>query len=121
MNTITVTSATAVTAKLCAAIRNGVDGETVDATGGTLPTHGYWVGGRSWTLVKSASRVTPDDVAGFVSAHPTARYFGVWVENGRAYLDIADHVLSPRDAHAMAVERNEIAVFNIDTGECEHI
>ncbi|OII61199.1 hypothetical protein BJP40_06640 [Streptomyces sp. CC53] len=119
MATNTLTDAPATTAALYRAIRTGSDGATVDSYRQPLPETGYWVGGQSWTLVKAVSRITPDDVAGFVSTHPNARYFGVWVENGRAYLDVVDHVPAERSAYALATARSEMAVFNIATGESE--
>ncbi|MFF8831367.1 hypothetical protein [Streptomyces sp. NPDC015131] len=119
MATNTLVDAPATTAALFQAIRSGSEGVTVDSYGRELPETGYWVGGQSWTLVKAVSRVTPDDVAGFVSTHPEARYFGVWVEKGRAYIDAVDYVEGSRRAFALATVRSEMAVFNIGTGESE--
>lgn len=110
---------TRTTAALWAAIRNGAEGATVDALGGELPRYGYWVGGRSWTLVRAAHAVTPDDVAGYVSVHPDARYFGLWVDGGRVYLDAVDLIYRETDAHDVARERRELAVFNIRSGQSE--
>lgn len=110
---------TRVTRELWAAISGGQDGATVDALGGELPHYGYLVGGRSWTLVRAASRVTPDDVAGFVSANEDARYFGMWVDGGRVYLDAVDLIYRESDAKDAARERCELSIFNIRTGECE--
>lgn len=110
---------TRTTATLWHAIRNGSAGVTADSLGNELPHYGYWVGGQSWTLVKAIGRVTPDDVAGFVSAHPETRYFGMWVEDGRVYLDAVDLIYSATEAHAVASERRELSIFNISAGECE--
>ena len=110
---------TRTTAALWSAIRTGRDGVTVDALGNDLPRYGYYVGGQSWTFVRAAHAVTPDDVAGYVSAHSATRYFGMWVEGGRVYLDAVDLIYRETDAHETARERRELAVFNISSGECE--
>lgn len=110
---------TRTTASLWRAIQDGADGVTVDSLGNELPKYGYYVGGRSWTLVRAAHAVTPDDVAGYVSTHSDTRYFGMWIEGGRVYLDAVDLIYREADAHATGRERRELAVFNISTGECE--
>jgi hypothetical protein len=110
---------TRTTAALWAAIRNGAEGVTVDALGNELPRYGYYVGGASWTLVRAAHAITPDDVAGYVSTHSGTRYFGMWVDGGRVYLDAVDLIYRESEAHETARERRELAVFNISTGECE--
>lgn len=110
-----------VTRELWAAISSGADGATVDAHGGELPRYGYLVGGRSWTLVRAAHRVTPDDVAGFVSRNSDSRYFGMWVEDGRVYLDCVDLIYRESDAFEAARERRELAVFNVRSQECETV
>jgi hypothetical protein len=113
--------ATRVTRELWAAISSGSEGTTVDANGGELPKYGYLVGGRSWTLVRAAHRITPDDVAGFVSRNSDSRYFGMWVEAGRVYLDAVDLIYRESEAFETARERCELAVFNARTAQCEDV
>lgn len=110
---------TRTTASLWHAIQNQAAGVTVDALGGEMPRYGYWVGGQSWTLVRAAHVITPDDVAGYVSTHSDARYFGMWVDGGRVYLDAVDLIYRASEAHETAYERRELSVFNISTGSCE--
>lgn len=117
--TMTATTTGYLTDVLYAAVQARVSGITLDTLGETLPESGYWVGGQSWTLTKSVDNFTRDDVEDYVAAHPASRFFGVWVENGRAYLDITDHVESARAAHQLACQRCEFAVFNISSGQCE--
>lgn len=109
------------TRKLWAAISSGADGVTVDALDGEAPRYGYMVGGGSWTLVRAAALITPDDVAGFVSAHPDARYFGMWVDGGRVYLDVCNLVYREADAFKTAADRSELSIFNVRTAECEAV
>lgn len=120
MGTTVTRDATRVTRELWNATQTRSEGATVDALDFPLPHYGYWVGGQSWTLVKAADRVTPDDIAGFVSAHPSARYFGVWVEDDRAYFDVVDLIYREETARETARERHELAVFNISTRETEY-
>lgn len=110
---------TRTTRQLWAAISSGQAGITVDALDNELPHYGYFVGGRSWTLVRAAALITPDDVAGYVSSNSDARYFGMWVDGGRVYLDAVDLIYRESDAQDAARERCELAVFNVRTGNCE--
>lgn len=122
MGTLLTRDATAVTRALWSAIQSGKDGETVDALGRSgLPRYGYYVGGRSWTLVRAASNVTPDDVAGFVSANDDASFYGMWVDGGRVYIDAVDLIYSTPEAFRIARERCELSIFNISTGECQEV
>lgn len=119
MGTTLVRDDTRTTASLWAAIQNGSEGVTVDSLGNELPRYGYYVGGQSWTLVRAAHAVTPDDVAGYVSTHSATRYFGMWVDGGRVYIDAVDLIYRESEAHATARERRELAIYNISAGECE--
>lgn len=112
---------TRTTREIWAAISSGSDGTTVDALDGQLPCYGYWVGGRSWTLVRAASKITPDDVAGFVSSNSDCRYFGMWLDSGRVYLDAVDLIYSATDAREAASDRCELSIFDISSGECQEV
>jgi len=113
---------TAVTRALWTAIQSGKAGATVDALGRSgLPRYGYYVGGHSWTLVRAAHAITPDDVAGFVSANPDAPYYGMWVDGGRVYLDAVDLIYSTPEAFKIARERCELSIFDISSGECQEV
>ena len=118
MSTITRDD-TRITRELWAAIQSGQDGATVDALGFELPHYGWYVGGKSWTLVRAAEHITPDDVAGYVSVHPDTRYFGMWVDGGRVYLDSVDLIYREADAHTLGRKRRELSVYNISARECE--
>lgn len=109
----------AATSQLWNAIRNDADGVTVDVTGSALPTGGFFVGGSAEPLVKGQDHITPDDVAGYVSTHPEARFFGLWREGDQYWLDCTEHYADADAAHSVARQRHEIAVYNITTGGCE--
>lgn len=106
------------TATLWHAIRNGEAGVTADSLGFELPHYGYYVGGQSPTLVMPTGTVTPDDVAGFVSTHPETRYFGMWEDDGKIYVDAVDLIYSGQRAMELARERGELAVFDISDRKC---
>ena len=101
------------------AAANECAGFTVDRFNESLPRTGYFVGGQSWTLIRAAELLTPEDVDQYVSTHPNTRYFGMWVDDHKVYVDSVDHISDHDKAHAVASERHELAVFNITTGECE--
>lgn len=98
---------------------NGCVGFTVDTHGESLPREGYFVGGQSYTLVRAANMITPDEITRYVQSHPNTRYFGMWVEDHQVYVDCVDHITDAATAHTLGQEREEIAIYNITTGECE--
>ena len=98
---------------------NGCVGFTVDTHNEPLPRNGYFVGGQSYTLVRAANMITPDEITRYVTSHPETRFFGMWVEGSDVYVDCVDHVTDAETAHQMGQDREEIAIYNIATGECE--
>jgi hypothetical protein len=65
--------------------------------------------------------VTPDDVAGFISTHPETRYFGMWEDGGKIYIDAVDLIYSGSQAAELARERGELAYFDISDGQCVEV
>lgn len=102
---------------LWAALKDGQDGATVPLSRpnghGTLPSTGYWVGGRSWTLTVSAHRIRPGMVRQFTEAHPRAPYIGYWIDQSTVHLDATDHIPDLVTALALAEQRGETAIWDI--------
>jgi hypothetical protein len=117
--TVATRDDTRVTRDLWSAIANGAPGATVDALGHSLPSEGYFVGGRSYVSVHPVDSITPDDVAGYVSSNSDARYFGMWEHDGKIFLDAVDWIVDRVHARQLGRLRREIEIFNIATGECE--
>jgi hypothetical protein len=117
--TVVTRDDTRITRDLWSAIANGAPGATVDALGHSLPSTGYFVGGRSYVATIPVASITPDDVAGYVSDHSRTRYFGMWEHDGKIFLDAVDHIVDRDHARQLGRLRREIEIFNIATGECE--
>lgn len=49
------------------------------------------------------------------------RWFGAWVDDGWVYLDISEHVPGRGTARALARMRNQLAIYNLSTGEAETV
>lgn len=100
---------------LYAMAKAGEDG-TLDADNETLPTYGYWVGGRCESLVyKDVESIDRGELAWFIGTNPSQHY-GVWVNqvDKRIYFDVADHQEFRVDAEALAKLRGEIAIWGIE-------
>lgn len=110
---------TRITRELWTAIRTGQPGATVSATNTGLPSSGYFVGGESYAQVRHSSKITPDDVAAYVSAHPSVDLFGMWVDGGVVYLDAVTHVPNGFSAASLGRERGEKSIYNVTSGSCE--
>lgn len=98
----------------------GEDG-TARLDAGPLPTLGYWVGGRRTLVLRDLESVMLDDVRAFVVGQDhRSPYYGVWTDSqdGAVYLDAVDWVLDEQEAIALAVERAELAIWDIQ-GERE--
>lgn len=93
----------------------GKDG-TISYNGSDLPTTGYFVGGKYPSLVWSdPSEWHLNKVRSFVANSPCVEYYGVWTdsESGVVYIDGVDHYESLEEALAYAVDRGEIAIWDI--------
>lgn len=99
------------------------DGGTVALHGHSLPTTGYFVGGRIPSLILSEEEVSRRaviyQVIDFVSRAGTP-YVGVWrdSETGKIYFDAVEWYYDEYSAGKVARERRELAVWDI-SGERE--
>lgn len=86
------------------------------------PKTGFFVGGRSWTLVTRPDVFDPYTALDFLEAHRTvlshkAVFVGWWTHQGKVYLDVTDRFRSRQNAIAEGKARGEIAIWDIERKE----
>lgn len=89
---------------------------------GTIPRHdreipktGFWVGGKFPSLVfKHPEDIDRGELAWWVGLNP-ASWYGVWVdsEDGAIYFDGATHMVHEDFARNLAIQRGEIAIWDV--------
>ena len=102
--------------QLYAMAKNGEDG-TIRVDGGTLPSAGYYVGGKCPSFIaKDVAELDRGELAWWVGNNP-AKYYGVWVDSSSKertiYIDAVTHVNDERLAVLLGKSRNEIAIWDI--------
>lgn len=103
---------------LVAMAKAGEDG-TVSTHGEPLPESGYYVGGKSPSLIfESAELVDRGEVGWWLGTNRACDYYGVWADQstGKIYLDGVSHVNNHDLAIAIAELRGEIAIWDIASG-----
>jgi len=90
---------------------------TVSAYGEpSLPTDGYYVGGKIPSLVfNNIHEIDRGELAWWLGSNTFVRYYGVWTdqEDGKIYFDGVTHMGTLAGAAALARRRKEIAVWDI--------
>lgn len=99
-------------------IVDGDDG-TLDVMGYELPAHGYFVGGNGSPLVFESREAanTPGALRSMVEfvKNTPARFVGWWADSGtgKVYIDGSDWFASLDEARRIALERGEIAFWDM--------
>jgi len=80
------------------------------------------VGGKYQTLKFSFGEPTSetvDTIARWIDSHPSdgCSFYGSWIEEGVVYVDACDVTITQAMAEWYGRERNEIAIYNIKTGD----
>ena len=105
--------------RLYSLVKAGEDG-TIATDGAPLPEMGYYVGGRTPSLVyKSVEDVDRGEIAYWVGTHGVASFYGVWTdsETGTVYFDAVSLMESRAAANLLAKRRGELAIWDIANGE----
>jgi hypothetical protein len=110
-------NAHAVAEHIMTELSEGRDG-SICGKGVNVPTKGFMVGGKSWTLTAQTENFDSYTVLDFVTAHRAAlswedTYVGWWTHKGRVYLDVADNIPDRDSAVHMGTQRGEIAIWDI--------
>ena len=101
---------------------DNVAGCTVTRNGRiTNAKRGYWVGGRltcQFSVNQPRERVEPI-IAAWIEALPdNARNVGIWTSDGKIYVDVSDLFSNRENAIDAALNRGELAIWDIANG-CE--
>lgn len=98
-------------------------GASINVTTGTTPNSGYMVS-RAGSEVVIDGELTRDGLEQFTQAYHEEldnpdTYLGVWEddETGLVYLDISDNLDNLDNAMALGVERDQLAIYAVDSGE----
>lgn len=92
---------------------------------GDGPKHGYMVSvdpHDEEVVPLRAVQMTPDYIGEYLDTHePSLRgpdsYFGGWAHNGKVFFDTSIHTDSADEARKLAIEHNQKAYYDIDTGQ----
>lgn len=89
-----------------------------------LLRHGYMVGGVVPTHVEVLHDVAQvaDTLEWFAHKHADileshVTFLGTWIDGGRVYLDVSQHVVKREDALALGRARGELAIWDCAEGE----
>ena len=98
-------------------------GASINLASGSTPAGGYMVS-RAGSEVVVDGGLSRDDLAQFAQAYHeeldnSDTYLGVWADEdtGLVYLDISDNLDNMDMAVALGVEREQLAVYAVESGE----
>lgn len=99
---------------LVAMAKAGEDG-TVSTHGEPLPESGYYVGGKTPSLIFDNVTDVDRGEVGWWIGNNSSRFYGVWVDSdtGKIYFDAVTHMNYKSYALSVARSRGEIAVWDI--------
>ena len=93
-------------------------GITLDKSGMPLSyPMGYQVSEKDLEIVP-AYRLTKKHLLEMLKKLPKGSNLGVWIDNGKAYIDQSMRVLSKAKALQLGKALNQISVFDWKTGDC---
>ena len=104
-----------------ATLKNG--GLTIKPFTGEKPDSGYMVALEGFELKVPVAEFFTGVVADYIGEHAKALMdnsslcLGTWVNEGTVYLDLSENVPNREKALELGRERNQLAVFNLETFE----
>jgi hypothetical protein len=97
------------------------EGFSIPIRGGETPTKGWAVslaGNETiYEELPSYDDLTLDVLGKLHAQHDHPLYLGGWYDNGHYYLDISRIIDDYSEAMAIASENNQLAIYNLETGE----
>ena len=99
-------------------IKNG--GATLNKSGAAVSfRRGYQVSARDcFTLdAENVERIAAA-VSGLLQEIGRGQFVGVWIDGGRAYIDISERIPNKADALRVGKERGQISVYAWSSGAC---
>ena len=98
-------------------------GLTIKPFTGEKPSGGYMVALQGYELQVPVSEFFTGLVADYIGEHAQklmdnpSLCLGTWINEGSAYLDLSENIQSRDKALELGRERNQIAIFNLETFE----
>ena len=98
-------------------------GLTIKPFTGEKPSGGYMVALQGYELQVPASEFFTGIVADYIGEHAQklmdnpSLCLGTWVNEGIVYLDLSENVPNREQALQLGKERNQLAIFNLETFE----
>ena len=98
-------------------------GLTIKPFTGEKPSGGYMVALQGYELQVPVTEFFTGIVADYIGEHAQklmanpSLCLGTWVNEGIVYLDLSENVGSREQALALGKERNQLAIFNLETFE----
>ena len=94
------------------------NGATLDKSGLPLAyTCGYQVSKKDLEIIP-AYRLTKKHLIDMLDKLPKGSNLGVWIDNGKAYIDQSIRVLNKTKALQLGKALNQISIYNWATGDC---
>lgn len=92
-------------------------GGTYSLDGTPVPSTGYFVSVPDRTLTVPATVITQDILEAYAETVPAGLLLGGWVNKGLVYLDATEHFADREEAIAEGIDRNQLAIWDIENGE----
>ncbi len=98
-------------------------GLTIKPFTGEKPASGYMVALQGYELQVPVEQFFTGIVADYIGQHAQklmdnpALCLGTWVNEGTVYLDLSENIASRDKALELGKERNQLAIFNLETFE----
>lgn len=99
-------------------IKNG--GATLNKSGAAVSfKRGYQVSARDCFILdaENVERIA-ETVSGLLHEIARGQFVGIWIDGGRAYIDISERIPNKADALRVGKERGQISVYAWSSGAC---
>ena len=94
------------------------NGATLDKQGNELHyANGYQVSAEDLEIIP-AYRLTKKHLLDMLAKIPNGSNLGIWIDNGKAYIDRSARISNKRLALKVGRELNQISIYDWATGDC---
>ena len=101
--------------KLKSIIENG--GATIGQNGLVNRKKGYQISKKDLAIVP-VYKLRKKDLESIVAGLKPREYLGVWIDNGKAYIDISERKMKLEQALNLGKKRNQISILDWSTMDC---
>lgn len=93
------------------------NGATIDYTGSAMQyAKGYQVSKKDLYII-SAYKLRKAQLLELVHGLATGECLGIWIDGGKAYIDISEHIATKREAMKLGKARNQLSIWNWKASE----